>query len=360
MAPEIKNDIVFYRLNGIRGRLRSSAADTLVIEPEGAAARASVFFVHGLAENCCRHIQFAVELAKNGYQVILFDLPGHGWGSADARDLIWLAQGYIAVDEPQDMAVFLKIYTAQYHAAAESVMRQNYQKLKRLSMEDNLQFIRNVIDFYRHGGASEQYFIAGHSMGGLLAAETARRIAIQGDDALKGALLFSPAIRPVNPPHSSGFIRFLENAAWRMKPCRGMCRFLTVLTRLSGVKTDIRWSFRHLSDLEFEPEVQVADPLLRKDLPAAYLMSIYELMQDLRRNSDSYPVDIAVFAALDDKLINGPEAVNFGKKVQRYRGEKHNMVFEYPDFWPHELLRSSKKAEITSHVLDFLKQHCDT
>ncbi|AQQ70006.1 2-succinyl-6-hydroxy-2,4-cyclohexadiene-1-carboxylate synthase [Limihaloglobus sulfuriphilus] len=346
-------------MNGITGTLRSCAADTLVIEPEGAAAKASVFFIHGLAENCCRHIQFAVELAKNGYQAVLFDLPGHGWDSGDARDLLWLAQGCIAVDEPQDLAVFLKIYAAQYRAAAESVMRQNYQKLKRLSMEDNLQFVRNIIESHRQGGADQPYFIAGHSMGGLLAAETARRIAIQGDDALKGVLLLSPAIRAVNPPHSSGFTRFIENAAWKMKPCRGMCRFLTVLTRLSRVKMDIRWSFSHLSDLEFEPDVQAADPLLRKDLPAAYLLAIYELMQDFRKYSDSYPRDIALFAALDDKLVNGQEAADFGKKVQKNRGEKVNMVFQYPDFWPHELLRSSKKAEITSHVLDFLRQHCN-
>ncbi|MDH3583887.1 MAG: lysophospholipase, partial [Phycisphaerae bacterium] len=195
-------DTLVHHEPALRAYFKPLPQPVYVIEPIDQPPRAVVVFIHGLCEHAYRFFPLARELSRRRIQTVLFHLHGHGAGDQDTPKLHWLGAAYLQAATSEQLLDRLGAAGEIDPAALERIKRENLGRMKTLKMEDHLQQVRQVADQLTRGtpGSAEPdgvpLLLGGHSLGGLLAAAGADRLARSGPVRPAGVFLLSPALRP--------------------------------------------------------------------------------------------------------------------------------------------------------------------
>lgn len=333
-----------------------------VVEPLDAPPRAIILFSHGLCEHAFRHFPLAVELARQGYQTILFDLQGHGPDPEPIEPFLRLAKGYLEETDPQKLAnriVEEKIDTQ----LVERIHKADLKRLKKVRMKDHLNRIDSIIRGLMASDSDADnppFFMAGHSLGGLLAAETGWRLGKNGIIRPKGVILLSPGLRPIPPPSSGWLMSATFALSWRSygNPFLTPVRWLLHGAMSLNFMQNICWVNKKISDIEDERKLHKVDPLILTKVPSGYATSIERQMAKTQRKGSDYPIDAIMIIPGDDHIVNPKGSIAFGKALCAKRGSEDSRLIIYDDFWCHELTHSSKKQETLEALLTWLEAHC--
>lgn len=328
-----------------------------VVRPTASQPKATILLIHGLCEHPFRYFPLASDLASEGHQTILFDLKGHGLSFEEVKPYFKLIKEYAKTLDPAELAntILTEIANSVDYA---KVRKENINRLKKIEMEDHLAQINNIInalilpevdmpDFH--------FFMAGHSLGGLIASEATWRLGKYGPIQPEGVILLSPALKTIAPPDSNFLTRAFLSISWEshqniwLTPFRWLVKLLIIF----GVKQDVSWSSNWISDIPAEKHLQCVDPLILRELPLGYLVSIEKQMVSTLPKGVDYPVDAIFFIPLDDQIVNPKGNVAFAKIVCNSRGRDSSMT-TYNDFWCHELHRSTKRGEVLDLICAWL------
>lgn len=325
---------VFSTLNGER---------VLTVASRTKPPVANVLLIHGLGDYPARHIQNARRLATLGCRTVMVELAGHG-GPADLRSTRPIYEAYATADQSADVLRWLQSHEAPSAVERREMIAEQYARLEETSVGDHLRQIATVLQHLDHLLADSQrlpLFLVGHSMGALLAHETAWRMASYDRAALAGVALIAPALRPQGNPDSP-IMQLVVNGIWALRraplsPTR--TAFKAVLDANFGV--DTTWGNKWLSDVPVEVELFATDPLLPHRLPTRYASSIESLMVESAHRSAKVPYDGLVMVPRRDGITSREAAVSFARQANGAGGGSVSLV--HFDVVAHDILRSSSR-----------------
>lgn len=322
-----------------------------VVDPVGTHT-ATIIWLHGLLEHAYRFLPHAISWAKQGYQVILLHLKGHGIEPHEFSDIQWLAEGYLKSHDSAGLCEYISRRADADPTYFVALAQRNYGRLCKLTMADHLKQVHMVVENLANITIEKNpLFIGGHSLGGLIAAEAAAQLAADGPVTPAGVILLNPALRPSGP----GLARLPIELSWW-----GRCSVAAVPISAPfwglmkcGVSFNTAWGSRWVSDIKAEQALHAADPLIGRRVPAAYLTQIQKQMAATLRRAADYPVDLILFSSRKDHIVHGRRAARFGAKVAEQRGES-TQVAMFTDTYAHELLRSTKRKEVSQRLYAWL------
>ena len=304
---------VFNTLNSSTG-----AALRLYHEPSSAKPRGIVQINHGLAEHAARYARFAKALSGAGYHVYAHDHRGHGFTKAPDAP-----QGRFALNEG-GQRVLDDVLAVRRHASAA------------------------------HPGLP--LIIFGHSMGGLVAMNSALR----DPEGLAGAAIW-------NCNFSAGALGRLAQlilAAERMFLGSDVpSMILPKLTFGDWAKkeTDGRTAFDWLSHDHAEVDKYVADPLCGWNASVSMWQDIFKLVFT--------GADDASFTKVPKSLLfnlrggRHDASTDFGKALEALAGRMKAMGFsavalDMHEQDRHECLNDLNRDAVTSNLLAWLNRIC--
>ena len=330
-----------------------------VVEPIDRPSRGTVLLLHGLGEHAFRFFRTGTELAGHGWQTILLNLTGHGFDYLQEPSLRWLVEGYA---RETDAAVLLK----SMHAKAQDdaalwgeKRRANLALLRRTSVSDHVRQVTDLVErlLVPVPGSSvpRPFFLAGSSLGGLVAAEAARRLVDSGRAQPNGVVLISAALKPAFPPSSGWLTRRAMGLSWRART-RTFSPSGWLMDRAFSLNFDIdvSWGNDWVSDLAPERDLQGVDPAILRTMPSGYLSRIEKQMAEVLAGAADYPCPILVFTPKDDHIVCSEGARRFYRAVRQNARAGQRSVERQYDFSYHELLRSSKRDDVISEMLRWL------
>lgn len=250
--------------------------------------KAVLYFVHGLAEHSGRY-GFPVEyFVGRGYACWAFDLRGHGESSGRR----------VHVDDFDDYAV--DVATVLRH------LRREHEDLP--------------------------VFLVGHSMGGLIAL----RYFLDHQDAFRGAILSSPALRT----HPS------------QEPPK-------VLRAIAGLLSRLMPGMLFPSDLETEAisrdpaivEAYRADPLVTSKVSARWFTSIEKAMGEVRTRCGEVHQPLLIMHSGSDRLTD-PKASRSWAEQAPERWVTH---VEWPDLY-HEMFNEPERDAVFERMEGWLAE----
>ena len=335
-----------------------------VIEPSKTRPHTTILFIHGICEHAFRYFPIAIEWAREGYQVLLFDLRGHGLDSMPIKPFLWLARAYSEVKDARKLTNAIESGILNCLELIEQIQESHLDLLKSVKMADHLHQISSIISeltSQRAGPNDPPFFLAGHSLGGLLTTEAGWGLGNHGTVLPKGIILFSPALKPNAKPAGGCLESAVLSLSWNshqsgwLAPVKWMLRGFASL----NLKQDTHWVSDWISDIPDERELHRIDPLILRKVPLSYLSSIERQMIRTLDKGARYPVDAIIFVPLADRIVDAEGTVAFGETLCTSRGDKSSQLFVYGDFWCHELLRSSRRELILDAVYRWLDMHCE-
>jgi len=353
------SDALILKMHRCRAYCRTLSQRVYVVEPDDMPPRATILLVHGICEHPFRHFPVAVDLAREGYQILLFDLCGHGLESGQIDLFLWLAQAYLEMTDAGELTNIIKSKLQDCSEAVERIRKVNLDRLKKTRMRDHLRQISSIIEDLSTSD-SPPFFLAGHSLGGLLAAAAGWELARNGTVRPRGVILFSPAFRPRSTPAGGWLERAILNLSWAshhhayLAPVRWIIKGFARL----NLKQDVRWIIDWISDIPDERELQGIDPLILRKVPMGYMASIERQMVSTIGKGARYPMDAIIFVPRDDRIVNAEGSITFGEALCASRDTDFSQLIIYDNFWCHELLRSSKREHVLDAVFQWLDVHC--
>ncbi|MEM7164120.1 MAG: alpha/beta fold hydrolase [Planctomycetota bacterium] len=322
---------------------RQVASQAWLVEPASATPQATIVFVHGVCEHALRGLSLAQQLAAHGYATVLFDLPGHGATPQLAEDFAWLLDPYAAQDPAARVAAI-----AEHHQDSGNndinarLHEQRYAELSALQLEHCFEQVRDLLSQLD----TTPLFIAGHSLGGLIATCSAAR-ALPGQ--LAGAILINPALGPRGRGVAAPAVA-LSWAARRRRWLAPLHLAFSALARV-GPGVSVRWSSRFVSDIVTEQQTHALDPLILKKLPLSFLAEIERWMSWAQDQAATFPIPILVHAAEADPIVNTASARQFMAALPADLGTLHL----YPGF-AHDLSRSTAAEALHARTASWIEQ----
>ena len=278
-----------------------------VYETEDAVA--CVQLIHGMAEHKGRYDDFARFLAKNGYNVVISDLRGHG---KDAPVLSHIA------DENGD----------------------------KLLIEDQ----RAITAYIKDRFSGMPIFLFAHSMGTIIA-----RVLLQTDSAEYEKVAFSGYVSP-NP--LSGFALFLSRMFRIFRGSKGRSRLLTSLALGPYIASVANRSTPHdwLTYDKANVDAYINDPLSGVEFTIGSYSALFSLTARMGRASDYRNVNpdlkLLMLGGIDDPCAGGDRGRSNSKKVLESAGFNDISVITYEGM-RHEILNEADKGRVYSDILDF-------
>ena len=333
-----------------------------VFEPVDNPPQITILFIHGLCEHSFRYFKPAVKWAHKGYQILLFDLQGHGSKLAQMKTILKWARNYLNEPYTDEFRNILKSFANEDSNLFEKIREQNVRELANVKMDVHFEQILSIIHTM---GSSEEgmkqrpFFVAGHSLGGLLAANVGWHLGKSRKNLLDGVILFSPALMPIAEPSGGVLQSAVVKLSWHSRqnllltPLGWLIRSFSKL----GLNQNTSWVSEWISDIQYERDLHRVDPLLLRRVPVSYLAEIEKLMSETINKGSDYPVDSIIFAPLADPVVNAKGTVRFGRELQTSRKTDSNPLVTYPEFPYHELLRSSKREEVFEEMYRWLMAH---
>lgn len=242
--------------------------------PKGgaAAARGTVFLVHGYAEHSGRYGHVATRLTEMGLAVFAHDHQGHGQSEGD-----------------------------------------------RCHVERFEHYVEDVLLLARHVTSIEPFqslprFLMGHSMGGLIAASTA----LADPDLWSGVMLSGPAFKSTDPLAENPVANAVVKA------------IATVLPQLPLMGLDAGLISR---DEDVVVQYRL-DPLVYHGwMRAGWLLQLTQAMRDVMSRAEEFKLPLLMMLGTDDGLCHVEGGREFCKKagcrvkeLREYSGEYHEIL----------------------------------
>ena len=272
-------------------------------------AKASLQIVHGMEEHKERYIGFAEFLAKNGYNVVVADLRGHG---EDAPLLSHIAD----------------------------------KKGDELILED-----QKLITKYIKERFDAPLILFGHSMGSIIA-----RVMLQKDSKEFKKVILSGY---VNPNPVAGVAVGLGEFTKVFKGGKGHSKLLTTLAvgnfskAVENRKTDLDW----LSYDEENVQKYIESPLCGIEFTVGSYCALFHLLNQMGKAGKYQEVNaelpILLASGIDDPCAGGEKGREASKKVLEKTGFKDLTVITYEGM-RHEILNEKEKAKVMQDMLEFL------
>jgi len=230
-------------------------------------------------------------------------------------------------------------------------------------MRDHLNQISSIVkdlSSSKTDSNSPPFFLAGHSMGGLLAAEAGWRLGKDEPIRLRGVILLSPALRPIATPSGGWLEQAVLDLSWasRQHAYLAPIRWIIKAFASFNLKQDTSWVKDWVSDIPDERDLQGIDPLILHKAPLGYVASIEQQMFNTLGKGTNYPLDAIIFVPRDDRIVNAEGAIAFGRDLCTSRETESSQLIIYENFCYHELLRSSKRQQVLGVVYQWLDTHC--
>lgn len=272
-------------------------------------AKASLQIVHGMEEHKERYIGFAEFLAKNGYNVVVADLRGHG---EDAPLLSHIAD----------------------------------KKGDELILED-----QKLITKYIKERFDAPLMLFGHSMGSIIA-----RDMMQKDSKVFKKVILSGYVNP-NPlgPIAVG----LGGLTRLFKGGKGHSKLLTSLAvgnfskAVKDRKTDLDW----LSYNEENVQKYIESPLCGIEFTVGSYCALFHLLNQMGKAGKYENIDpelpILLASGIDDPCAGGDKGREASKKALEKAGFKNIEVITYEGM-RHEILNEDDKQKVMDDMLKFL------
>ena len=274
-------------------------------------AKASLQIVHGMEEHKERYIGFAEFLAKNGYNVVVADLRGHG---EDAPLLSHIAD----------------------------------KKGDELILED-----QKLITKYIKERFDVPLMLFGHSMGSIIA-----RDMLQKDSKEFKKVILSGY---VNPNPVAGVAVALGGFTKLFKGGKGHSKLLTTLAvgnfskAVENRKTDLDW----LSYDEENVQKYIESPLCGIEFTVGSYCALFHLLNQMGKAGKYQEVNaempILLASGVDDPCAGGEKGREASKKVLEKAGFKDLTVITYEGM-RHEILNEKEKGKVMQDVLEFLNK----
>ncbi len=333
-----------------------------IAEPLDRAAAGTILFVHGLCEHAARNFPTAFDWAARGYRTVTLNLQGHGTELGAPETLEWLFQAYATQRDSSALATLLRARESEAGAAATPVHERNFATLRSTRMHHHLAQIRRVVQDLMGDEADAReppvLFLAGHSLGGLLATEAGWQLAEHGPVRPTGVILFSPALRPIAPPGSNWLERRGLGLTWAAKRSVWLAPIGWIVNATARLNTriDTSWASDCFSDLEAARDAQRNDPIFTKALPLSYLNAIQSQMAKTAARARRYPIRTLVIVPDQDPIVDSCGAIAFAQAVAEAHPDAGHRLVEFENLPCHELLRSSKRGETLAIVDEWLAQ----
>jgi alpha-beta hydrolase superfamily lysophospholipase len=319
-----------------------------IAEPVDRPVRRTMIFVHGISEHALRFLPFARQMALRGLRVVLFNLHAHGVGAADAGHAHWLARAYLT-QEPEHIIHTIQTRDAGLRRELMRVQRENVRRMARTTMEEHLVQIEEVVRaLSRDADPGAPLLLAGHSLGGLIAAEGACRLAQRGPMQPQGLVLLCPALRPAAPPFLGAPARWLVDLSWSSRHNRWLAPIGMAMRAIPAVNIRLRcgWASRYISDIPAHQQLHMADPLILRCITSGYLIRIEALMASVQQRARSFPCDALTFASANDPVISTAGTRTFAQALQTCRDPDRCPLTVYDDFFAHSPVHSSRLDDV--------------
>lgn len=232
--------------------------------------KAAIVLVHGLSDHSGRYEGFAETLATFGFSTFAFDLRGHG--QSDGR------RGYVPRFE---------IYL---------------QELERFRRE-----VQGIV------ATDCPLFLAGHSMGGLIAL----RYLEEFESPFRGGIIVSPWLGTAVPI-----------PRWKVLLANLCNRVLPSLPVPAGLRAE------HLCHDPAVVDAYREDPLVHDTITPRLFNEASTAMALAHRRADRLRVPLLFLIAGDDLIVDAPRAVRFARalpgdvSVHTFDGLYHEVLFE--------------------------------
>jgi len=357
------SDALILKMHHCRAYCRTLSQRVYVVEPDDMPPRATILLVHGICEHPFRYFPVAVEWAREGYQTLLFDLYGHGLESEEIEPFCWLVKAYLETANARECRDIIKSESQEYSELAKRIRKTHLKQMKKIRMRDHLNQISSIVNDLSSSETdsnSPPFFLAGHSMGGLLAAEAGWKLGRNGVVRPRGVILFSPALRPCATPSAGWLERAVVALSWAsyrhayLAPIKWIIKAFASL----NLKQDTNEVKDWVSDIPDERDLHGIDPLILRGASLGYLSSIERQMFDTLGKGTNYPLDAIIFVPRDDRIVNAEGAIAFGRDLCTSRETESSQLIIYEDFCYHELLRSTKREQVLDAVYQWLDTHC--
>jgi alpha-beta hydrolase superfamily lysophospholipase len=326
----------------------------ITVSPAVRPAVANVLMVHGLGDHPARHLPTARRLAGRGYRTILLELAGHGGHAGEWARTLPVYETYARASRSSDVLASLRQDGVLPAEERRRQVARQYARLEQTRAHDHLGQMAAVLAHLDDlsGARDLPLFLVGHSMGGLLAHETAWRMDVRLRSALAGVVLIAPAFRPQGNPESP-VMQAVVNGIWALRRApvsATRTAFKSMLDLNFGVDTS--WGDKWLSDLGEEVELFGMDPLIPHRLPTRYASSIESLMAESSRRGPLAPYDGLVIVPSRDGITSREAGANFARRANAAGGARVALLAL--DVVAHDLLRSSARERALSAMGDWL------
>lgn len=253
--------------------------------------RGRVLLLHGLCEHAFRMLDMAAWCARHGLAATLWHLSGHGTPPTASPDSGASANGP-GTSQFGERALATAYWKETAGAPRAALLHDGlalqdpaaclrwWQRLARLRFEALESELRAAMCAACPARPPTPVFIAGHSLGGLLAARAVVLHAARNlVHPLAGLVLLSPALAP----RARGAGGWLVEASWRARRAPVVARARQALDRWSHhlPTVDVSWASTHVSDAAVEQELHRQDPLVQRRVPLAFLNEIERAMAEL-------------------------------------------------------------------------------
>lgn len=329
------------------------------VEPPGRAAAANILFSHGLTDHAARHLPTARWLASAGYRVVLFDLKGHGGQGQPVDDSWRIKEAYASREPARPVATELRGLRSE-PAFSEAFKTRRFSVLKRTRMRDHLAQLEGIagqLVASRRCEGGLPLVLMGHSVGGLLCAESAWRWRRRPLPDLRGVVLLNPALRPRARP-GSALERAFVDAFWELR--RSPVWFFPAWMPRAGLKRlleldlplDTTWGNPWLSDQADEVALYDRDPLTPLAVPSGYANSIETQMVATDRRTSPFPVDVLIALPGRDGITSVDGGLDFARRVPAAQLS----LVRFGEVCAHDMMRSKARAAVRETVDSWIKR----
>lgn len=333
------------------------------VEPPGRTADANILLCHGLTDHAARHLPTAMWLARAGYRAVLFDLKSHG-GQGQAVDQSWrIKEAYASSERAASVVAQLDGLRSE-PAFSRAFQVRRYRDLKGTRMRDHLAQLEGItgqLVASRRFEGDLPLFLLGHSMGGLICAESAWSRQRRPLADLRGVVMLNPAFRPRGRP-GSALEKSLVNAFWKLR--RSPAWFLPAALPRAGFKglfeldfpLDTTWGIPWLSQQPDEVALFDRDPLTPRAVPSRFASSIETQMVATDRRASPFPVAALIVLPGRDGITSVDGGLDFARKVPAAQLS----LVRFSEVCAHDLMRSEARTAVRETVDSWIRRTLST